>query len=153
MNITDNNFDGIFVWKKFGYTWNLLGTTYYEYIFYHMMYECSDCTFTTKLKAWLNLDHNMYPPINTHFTFNTMSMQYYYSTACDNIIHLKIYLRECFPIKMSFQGTLNLIIPKAVDKWVQHGNHNHVEHRDYFVLVHWIAGLRHHIDECNCSVK
>lgn len=74
MNIIDNNFDGIFVWKKFGYIWNLLGIIYYEYIFYYMMYECLDCIFIIKFKVWLNLDYNMYFFINIYFIFNIMFM-------------------------------------------------------------------------------
>ena len=48
---------------------------------------------------------------------------------------------------MSLQSTFDLIIPKAVDEGVQHGDHHHVEHRHHLVLVCGVAGLGHHIDE------
>ena len=50
---------------------------------------------------------------------------------------------------MSLQSILNLIIPEAVDEWVQHGVHHHVEYRQHLVLVHGVAGLGHHINECD----
>ena len=54
---------------------------------------------------------------------------------------------------MSLQSTFDLIIPKAVDEGVQHGDHHHVEHRHHLVLVCGIAGLGHHIDECDGSIE
>ena len=58
------------------------------------------------------------------------------------------YHKKYFLTKMSLQSILNLIISEAVDEWVQHGDHNHVEHRHHLVLVSGEAGLGHHINEC-----
>ena len=54
---------------------------------------------------------------------------------------------------MFLQSTLNLIIPEAVDEGVQHGDHHHVEHRHHFVLVRGVAGLWHHINECDGPIE
>ena len=56
-------------------------------------------------------------------------------------------------MKLCLQSTFNLIIPEAVDEGVQHGNHHHVEHRQHLVLVCGVAGLGHHIDECDGSIE
>ena len=54
---------------------------------------------------------------------------------------------------MSLQSILNLIISEAVDEWIQHGDHHHVEHRHHLVLVCRVAGLGHHINECDSSIE
>ena len=55
-------------------------------------------------------------------------------------------------MKLSFQGILNLIIPKAVDEGIQHGDYQHVEQRHHFVLVSGVGGLWHHINEYDSSI-
>ena len=65
-----------------------------------------------------------------------------YQILWNNRLHYKrIFLPS------SLQSPLNLIAPEAVDEGVQHGDHHHVEHRHHLVLVSWVAGLGHHVNE------
>ena len=68
-------------------------------------------------------------------------------------IKQQIMLRKYFLTKQSFQSTLNLIISKAIDNGVQHGDNHRVEHRDHFLLISGVVGLGDHIDECDSTIE
>lgn len=75
-----------------------------------------------------------------YLNFSTESFN---KSSWGNILSPRTQFRaNCFS-----QGTFHILISKAVDQWVQHGDDNCVENRGYFVRVQGVTGAGSEIHE------
>ena len=60
-------------------------------------------------------------------------------TVNSRFLKYESYRRLCLP-HSRLKGTLDLLVPQAVDQWIQHGDDHGIEHGRHFVCAHGVAG-------------